>query len=63
MISHAMNKNDDRATAAVKLAATRVGAREADMTGFYVAGDVWDADDAEGLADLLVEAWREAAVN
>lgn len=43
----------------IKAAAERVGAKENDMAGFFLAGGEWDCKGGAELEERLVEAWKE----
>lgn len=51
--------SSEQIQAAIRAAAEQVGAKVADMDGYYRAGGDWDADTVEGLTELLVECWEE----
>jgi hypothetical protein len=45
--------------AAIESAAERVGAKVADMRGYFLAGDRWEVETPDELSDLLVQCWED----
>jgi hypothetical protein len=47
----------------IELAAAELGAKVAEVRGYFLAGDDWDAETGEDLADLIVQCWQEDAAS
>lgn len=52
-------KQDLISEQAIKIAAERLGAKKADVYGYYQAGKPWEADTVDELVDLICECWAE----